>query len=422
MNAPVSEETDYAYSRPKAFLPVNPKIPSAQSLNAHYSQVEVMAIQSALTRIKFEATKLLKRMQHQTISTPQLARRLAHLSDIIARAHALLGLELRLLTQIETHGINQKTLFENALSEQDMELWRGYIIYDRYFNVVRLPSMTIGQFAAQVAATSLGVLNDLPFVVLGVDEIIAIVQVIKLMFKSLAQNFYPDNDGAYTTSEKYEASIPQKSHPNLWAEMWKHCKDNPNYLTHRIAFYRWMVGHHFFDLCAIFCYEYLMRASIAFERREENKGAQFLNMATGFLRGTTAAMWYAGNFPARIYQKAVRRSMVQAGAPGGFSGNQNSDYNRLKSAKDTLKQTIFEHYGVNPSDWPALVYNAVKGFHEIYMEDMEQHILIAASKVGTDTSLAQNVWQKGLPVKTHIKNAVDVLRHMAKLRQQEFNL
>jgi len=422
LNAPTSEEIDYSYSWPKTFLPLNSKNSSSQATTARYSQAEIITIRSTLVKVVGEATKLYTALKQHIVSMSELTIKLARLNAMIIHAHNLLELELRLLAQTEDYETSAEAVTD-MLRNQSAELLSGYVIYDRYFNVIRIRSMSISQLAAQVAATSQGVLNDLPFALLGIDEILVIIKTIKLMFESLLQNFYPNADGMHPAPNENDASIQAKEHPHRWASFWEHDQNDAEKWTHKVAFYRWMIGHHFFNLCSIFCRENLILAGVAFEKNEETTGGQFLQMAKEYLRATTAAMWYAGNFPAQTYRGEIRQSMVQAGAPGGFSGNQNLDYTFLKEAKDQLRKTILSKYGNNSCNWPIPVYNAVSEFREIYLHDMEQHILIAAAKVGTDTSLTQKVWQQGLPIEeVRLKNAVDVLRAMARLRQQEFNL
>src|SRR5262249_17147498 len=157
------------------------------------------------------------------------------------------------------------------------------------------------------------------------------------------------------------------------------------------------------------------KASNAFEAGDEPGGMQHLHNAQLFLRGTSASMWYANNFPFEIYKNHVRPAMMKADTPDGLSGELNTDYNFMKAAIDCLEKVMFRRYGRDFNGWPDSIYNSYHEFGSVYVEDMQHHTLIAVSKVGTDTSLAQKAWQADLPAHIRKKKAADVLREMMDL-------
>ena len=161
-------------------------------------------------------------------------------------------------------------------------------------------------------------------------------------------------------------------------------------------------------------------AHAAIVEGDEETGEAQLALADSFLRGTTAAMWYAGDFPANLYRDSVRPSMVMPGKTSGFSGDQNADYNRMKDAKERLKEFLRQTYGPNLAGLSPRLRRAFMNFQEADIEDSEHHLMIAAHKVGTDQSLAQKEWQAELPGHIHRQKAVDVLREMAESKRREF--
>jgi hypothetical protein len=168
----------------------------------------------------------------------------------------------------------------------------------------------------------------------------------------------------------------------------------------------------------MFCSAHLELADKALEASDENAGAPLILEAAKFRRGGTAAMCYAANFPSEIYIDYVRPTMSKAGAPNGFSGSQNSDYNHMKVVRKQLGEKIRKCYGTEARNWPTAISSSARAFHEAEIEDSEHHVLIAVSKVGTDSSLSQKKWQGRLPSDVHVKNAVGILRDMVEMKRR----
>jgi hypothetical protein len=281
------------------------------------------------------------------------------------------------------------------------------ILYDGYFQVIRVPGMTALQFGAQVLATCDAVLVDLPSAVIGLDEVVAIVDGMRMTFaflidrlslpKAPVSGFQTVSDGRFIAKRRRRPIRDQ---------------------THRAATYRWIVGHQFFDLCAMHCRENLIAARRACEAARPEAAASALVAARTFLRATTAAMWYAGNFPAAIYVDDVREQM-KAYRPGGFSGTQNADYERMKAAKNQLTESLFSLFGTRGSAWQhANLRDKVADLLETIIEDNEHHTLIAAMKVGRDQSLFQRALAGR---RSRQYRALDMLRDMTQNKRDDLD-
>lgn len=419
---PLTVETPYLL--PKIFLPANSQIPPVEKAPSN-SQGSGDYLQFALTEVLEEVTDTDQIIEHHVIAFPELCSRIMQLNLALARVTVLLEPELAALTQFTDHFANieaietvvRQELLQSSLIPNRV---RDYLIYDGYFGVSRNPVITFRQFMAQVVATFHAVFSDLPFTVLAIDEIAAILKSVKVIVEFFLSHYYaemPDEDPSHSRVEYFTTSNDDQL---PWSELWVDPSEGSDSWTRKIASYRWIVGHHLFDEFTIFCREFLVNATDALEKDEEILSAKFIQKAQQSLRGTTAAMWYACNFPGKIYEGPIRQSMISTETPDGFSGTQNADYNRMKHAKDELKMAIRHRYGLKPEQWPKAIYQALKDFHEVDIEDNEHHILIAVRNAGTDTSLAQKVWQQGLPDGVHRKSAAEVLRDMAEVKRKEF--
>lgn len=414
----LSERIENAYLRPKVFLPLDSKIPARQAPSASCAQLALNKIQAALGDVRSEAAKINQTLQRHIVNRDELDMRLMQLGWAIDRAYNLLHRELKYLTRTQDHETNAAVM-RAAPDEQAQKQRRGSVIYDTYFNVNRVASMNSRQFAAQVVATCQSLLSDLPFTFLEIDQLSNLTETVQKMFEFLGQNFRFD-EKTRPPKKGGLALLKESTHRELWSEIWNCPEDKINNWTSKVAVYRWCVGHHFFNLCAILGREHLEQAELALKEGKEDRAADLILMARKFLRGASAAMCYAANFPSDVYQNLIRPSMVMTETPHGFSGSLNADHNSFKAAIKGLMQTVFACYGQEHNKWPSALYSAVKAFHEAEIEDSELHILIAVSKVGADSSLAQKTWQARLPSGVRVKNAVDVLRDMAEMKRHEY--
>ncbi|MEM7132154.1 MAG: hypothetical protein AAF702_37960 [Chloroflexota bacterium] len=318
-----------------------------------------------------------------------------------------------------------------ATADMSKPMAEACTIYDDYFGMMRVSSMEQLQFTAQVVSTCQNVLHDLPYTLLDRMQFTTLIRTMKEMLRvlsagdrSLNVDVHSDSKNSICTwtldrVDSYFANQQQRFYDKSW-------RDNAIHKDHwaeQVATYRWKVGHHFFNLCAIFCRHALQQVQRAITEESLDGGAKQLQNATQFLRGTTAAMWYASDFPAHIYQAIIRPSMVMPRPPAGFSGDQNADYNRMKEQKEDFKAFLHTCYGPSFSALPASLYQALRDFYEADIQDIEHHVIIAANKVGTDQSLAQKEWLAELPTSpSHAQSAVDILREMAEMRRREYML
>ncbi len=253
----------------------------------------------------------------------------------------------------------------------------NFAIYDDYFGVVRA---TLG--APAFAAVLLGVwaelLVDLARAQIGRDEVEALLRAFRAM---LARAGDLATAGA-PASEPAPAPADGASSPLL--------EDDgvPR---------RWRLGHYAFALAAAHaCDAFDCVATSAAPERE-------LATAALMTRATAAAQWYASEFPFEVYRTVVRPTMERSGARGGFSGTQNADYRCMEWARERAFEALFTRFGTVAAAWPAPAYAALMQLREMEIEAAEHHVLVAASKVRVDGSLAQKA--QGDP-----SSAVAVLR------------
>lgn len=168
---------------------------------------------------------------------------------------------------------------------------------------------------------------------------------------------------------------------------------------------RWRRGHHSFAIFAIAERAELLAIERALHDADEAAVVAHLRNAAVLRRAIAAAQWYASEFPMPVYRDVLRPTMVATGARGGFSGTQNADYRRLKEARESAIEALFTAYGTDGSAWPPPVYAALQALHEMEVQAAEHHVLVAASKVDVDQSLAQKA--QGAR-----ESAVDVLREV----------
>jgi len=409
------------YFCPSAFLPVSSDWSAISLDSVRLNHQAHMTLRAAVNDALQAATEIINVTQHHVIPVAQLGTHLEYLRQRIRKIYLLLRPEIGLL-ETKYNLERGEMVLESAGYHANPEELLGYVNYDRYFKQFRVISITSYQFLAQVAATTQSVLLDLPFTILNIEEILNIIQAIKMMFELITHDFFQDGD--QDTIVHTSSGLLQKSngYQPRWLDAWQSPKIDPPEWNCKVAKYRWRVGHHFFNTCAIFCREWLLRANLAIESGDDDRAAELLNIASIFLRATSAATHYAGNFPATTYEQYTRQSMINMKSPNGFSGDQNLDYKRMKQAKDQLRSLVQNNKDRLLANTSALIYEALLQFREVYIEDMERHVLMAAAKVKLDTSLTQKVYQDALPPGMRLKSALDILRDMTNARRKEFVL
>ena len=282
------------------------------------------------------------------------------------------------------------------------EAYEEYANYDSYFGFRRVSDLDQFQFMAQIVRTAHRILTELPMSTVGIDEVSAILDAIVAMLV-----WFVPATGHRTSDIKEPLSADQLS-----------CQpDSSTRSDVEYADYRWILGHHLFNLYTIFCRNALQVGVAAIDRGDPERASTAINDAAVFLRGTTAAMWFAGNFPATMYLRHTRPSMAKcSGKASGFSGTHNLDYLRLRQAADSLTTAILRQAA--PAAWPMMLRQAILRWFETEAEDVEHHVLIAASKVGIIPSLLQESVATYLPSGMMIPPAVEMLRELLTTRRK----
>jgi hypothetical protein len=318
------------------------------------------------------------RLRGEIVTAPELSVALEQLAQHTAAA----GRTISPARHCDEQSSRQALLL--SLGDEARDAAIEHADYDRYFGFRRLPIMSASEIAAETVRTIAQICSDLPSAVLALDELIALLGALAAALRWCSSR----------TPCAGDVAPPDPS---------------PNGATS--AERRWILGHHLFNLLAMLCVAELTAAT-------ESLAADRVRGAALYLRGTTAAMWYAGNFPPRVYMEQVRPAMVaHSGTSAGFSGTQNLEYTRLRNAMDAFKEMLPARLG-DARAWPADLYAAVSDLYEVEVEDVEHHVLIAATKVGRMPSLLQEEVQERLPPGIAVGTAVDMLRDLAEQRRR----
>ena len=391
------------YDAPLVCLPADSALPPATA------QTKTKLDVGALAAIIESANRITRHLQEAMVTPVQLGQ-----------LTATLGQAVTVVTTALAQHNDQLAVATTVAQDFSPVLAAACAIYDDYFGVIRVEGLTLAQFTGQFAHTCLALLPDLPYTLQDRAQIQQLLASMTQMFMLLAERTRMASNEWDGTGGALPIAQPETGTPALYQQIWQAADPADRSWQERVAFYRWKVGHHFFNWCAIFCREALLQAQAAMTRDAHDCAVTHLRQAEICLRGSTAAMWYAGDFPAQLYQRVIRPSMIMPDAPAGFSGDQNADYNRMKSAKQGLKDFLRAHYGQDLATLPATVRQALLQFHAADIEDNEHHLIIAAQKVGSDQSLAQKEWQAELPEHIYRQSALDILRQMAEMKRREF--
>ncbi|MGM7441059.1 hypothetical protein [Streptomyces tunisiensis] len=348
---------------PEVVLPADSRFPTVGPLEFDGWRVDFSAVRECL---------------HRPLPEP------LQLRNEISRAQvSLAGALSSPLTEQRSSSSAEQILLEHLEDEHAAEVEK-YVVYDKYFGVTRSRHYGAADLAREVSLTISRTLEDLAGAIIDVDEFDAIVDVSEILLRYCA-------GGAEAGSENGQSGISSS------------LKD---------PMYRWRVGHHFFAFSALMC-RHALEAIAGRDPLSLQETVNLLADARISLRGTTAAMRYGANMSQQAYGDIVRPSM-EAAWPGGFSGTQHLDYERLKRTREAALERLLREHGKSPSDWPAEVRVAFGAFCETELEDLEQHTLLAASKVGTGSSLlAEATGGSGALA------AVKQLRSMAVKRQRD---
>lgn len=276
-------------------------------------------------------------------------------------------------------------------------------IYDQFFRVTREQGLDRGGFAASILSSYARALFDFPYTSISRTEMLVMLRSMIRSLEIIA--------GEKTSDETALTMLPfipgdrNTSFAQALSDAWEASDGDPDWQTH-VADHRWISGHHLFFLFANFCRISRDRAVIAVRRGNHGEAAARLYDAAMFQRALASAMWYAGDFPPALYRSHTRSWMSSAGAANGFSGSDNVDYADLHTSRKVLTDALFVAFGNVAEEWPLEIEQAFRALHEAEVQHAEQHVMIAARMVGTDTSLVQKRMTRA------VFSAVDVLRDM----------
>ena len=276
----------------------------------------------------------------------------------------------------------QRHVWSDTEEKESSELLERYRLYDAHFGIMRQDQMTWRELAHQTVVTLRRTVYDLCFTLLSREQ----YRILLVAAFSMLERMFPPAQTANATI----ADSPDEIEPVAG---------------------RWRNGHHLFGLCCYFARESLHCALDAAEADRPQECSQQIYAAAKFLSATSATLAYTCDFPASNYLGQIRSAM-----PRGFSGTHNSDFNHFKLLKGKLQVALIRRWGNQPMQWPEEVLAAARHFRSIDLLDLEQHILVAASRIGLGASLKQ-----ALESSDH-GSAVEALREMAYARQHDFKL
>ncbi len=293
-------------------------------------------------------------------------------------------------------------LINPAISFQDgqvraKDMSNKFDIYDKYFEVNRVQSMSYGQFIQQYLDTSAELVNEFQYTSMSRGEIAYILkgwEAANLILLSGQQ-----------AQERHfsEAKIVEVAP-----------KDNDDR-----ALYRWKLAHHGFGIFMIFSGFAFEKAIAAIEQNDSDDIiADWLDKGAHLFRATTACMEFGNSFTAAVYRGVIRpdmsRANKEANLPNGFSGTQNLEFVKWRKLKVQLLKLIKEKQAELSNE----VMEKVELFRTYYLEDMHIHSIIAGRMVGIEKSLLQEgiSAKKGKPMSI---TAGDMLRMMAAMRDKE---
>jgi uncharacterized protein (UPF0212 family) len=437
---------------PTAYLPASSQIPSAKS----EASGDRDALRSALREAAQTTADVAHRLQNHVASLAWRREASLHLQAKIDAVRRETQTAYGAMTS-ENNQLSSEIAVARAIrNRQDIEpedrkdLHADFCVQDLYFQIYRIYNLSVEEYAAQVATTVGRIVADLPYTVLALDEVTALLQASARALAELSQELGGDEidlsgrppsfgaesmPGGDGQTSAHAAGRPPKDDylggavptPAELEAFWSTQNASPTEEhTQQVGLYRWLNGHHLWKLCLQFAGDHLRDAHrlVADERPEA--AARSLNAATTYERGTPAAMWYAANSPSIAYREKIRPSMVRVTKlvdADSFSGVQNADYTRVQAAWKDLIDVLHDTYGTDASEWPGLLRESVRSYHQADVQSEEHHVQIAFSKVGTNVpSVAQQMRQAHLPDGVNPMSAVEVLRNMADAKREELSL
>lgn len=326
------------------------------------------------SRLDAELAHALDLLEHQLSTVRQVEDALLRLSGMTMQFAQAIAAGSAPNAERDTFADAPHALDANTLDDFD--------VYDSYFRVSRA-ILDAPAFAAGLTQTLSLMLADAPTAMLGRDEFIALLRAMRAMLARI---------GSISGTQANGVTAPG-------------APDLPDAPGLRLTL-RWRVGHHLFAYCAMHARAALENAAAALSPRDDAAVAEALLQAALFVRATAAAQWYTSEFPIAFYLDALRPTMEATPGHGGFSGTQNADYRRLQWTRERTIEALCATFGPDAAAWPAAIYTALMTLNEMEIQAAEHHVLVAASKVQLDRSLAQ----KALGASAGHESAVAMLR------------
>lgn len=278
-----------------------------------------------------------------------------------------------------------------------IDMSNKFDIYDKYFEVSRVQTMTYGQFIQQYLDTSAELVNEFQYTSMSRGEIAYILKGWEAANLILLTN-QPAQERHFAEAQIIEVAP----------------KNNDER-----ALYRWKLAHHGFGLFMIFSGFAFEKTIAAIEQNASDEIiADWLDKGAHLFRATTACMEFGNSFSASVYRSVIRpdmsRANKEANLPNGFSGTQNLEFVKWRKQKVQLLKILKERQ----ADLSDQIMEKVELFRTYYLEDMHIHSIIAGRMVGIEKSLLQEgrSAKKGKPMSI---TAGDMLRMMAGMRDKE---
>lgn len=360
------------------------------------------AIQQSIANIVHAGNQLIEHFSLQVVISAEVNERVSPLCAALAALLEQVQGDYQSMASTHNNDTSAETV-RWLLPQGSEELHNGYNVCDKYFRFVRVREMSTRAWLGSMAFVSLSIVRDLPYILLNLDETLALLNAITIQFAWFLPQELP--------------ATPQQPTNLEQTPPWQSEVDNLG-RTISISYFRLLVGHHIWQHFNVMARELFEESAAAFAAGQDEDATEKLWKAARIFRGTTATMWYASIFPRKIYQDELRPTMVETDSIDAQV--QHLTYNMLKHGIKKLKMAIESRMEAGKLLQSQRAYETLHEFYELYVQDMEQHILVATSRVWLDSSLAQKVWQSKLPPKTRPKNAMDLLRDMAGLRRKDW--
>lgn len=341
------------------------------------------AVFTALKFVKAKTGELLASLESPIISSKfVITKKILDLRDSVTSARRFIPDEAKKYP-ISLHPVSNAHLLDE------------FGIYDNYFGVKRADSIPFMLFVDQYFNITSQALEDVADSTIALETTIGLVKGLGQMASYLLATCEPFTQLMF--NEIPYQSEPLKVHEDI----------------SRLPVYRWKLHHRVFALSLIFSIKALNQSIEAINNEQYDKAEGFILSASVFFRGSTVSMIAASAFSSATYNEIVRPTMISIDTPGGFSGNQNRDFENWRAAKNSFRELL-----VNKKEVIPILDKSLTVFYDTYITDMEEHIIIARNmKVGG--SIGEEWYEKKYNLKLS-RRAVDMLLQLLDERKKEF--